>query len=402
MAGFMDGYTFSSKPRAVTNKKKFRGLGESMVRDPRVVRGNTYSKAGPAQILEPSIPPKQATTRFIKPTIPSIFDVKPEVSKYLPVDISSFLVEDKKPVDVVDVNTQTNEFHDRPPTPEYIPKKTGVDASTQIEPEDQLFDFDAEIGPLLEVVASKTLEQSLLEVEEEAELKRIRRRQAELTQIQQRRRQKTHELELHKRHEWDQKQERVLKEQDRVAKETVVYRKVGALNLVKTIVGSLRGQVYDTLVETGFFRDPTEVEVKQLFMPWLYEVSSAKAEAIGVSRKAVDSIIAGTAVLADAEHEQRKCFLRVKTRSEVVIKLRINNVGPVIIEPKDTIKIIRKRLQAWIRERGVSEDDLSHLKLAYKGQELADNVELLNIPMFDASKVEVISDFVLPKEGAES
>ena len=90
--------------------------------------------------------------------------------------------------------------------------------------EDQLFDFDAEIGPLLEVVASKTLEQSLLEVEEEAELKRIRRRQEELTQIQQRRRQKIHELELYKRHEWDQKQDRVAKEQDRVAKETVVYR----------------------------------------------------------------------------------------------------------------------------------------------------------------------------------
>ena len=64
----------------------------------------------------------------------SIFDVKPEVSKHLPVDISSFLVEEKKPVSVVDVNTQTNEFHDRPPTPEYVPKKTGVDASTQIEP----------------------------------------------------------------------------------------------------------------------------------------------------------------------------------------------------------------------------------------------------------------------------
>ena len=130
----------------------------------------------------------------------------------------------------------------------------------------------------------------------------------------------------------------------------------------------------------------------------LYEIASAKAEAIGVARKAVDSIIAKTAVLADEEHEQRKCFLRVKTRSEVVIKLRINNVGPVVIEPKDTIKIIRKRLQDWIRERGVSEDDLSHLKLAYKGQDLADNVELLNIPMFDPSKVEVTSDFVIPKE----
>ena len=78
-----------------------------------------------------SFKPMHSSTHF---SLCSIFDVKPEVSKFIPVDISSFLVEDKKPVSVVDVNTQTNEFHERPPTPEYIPKKTGVDASTQIEP----------------------------------------------------------------------------------------------------------------------------------------------------------------------------------------------------------------------------------------------------------------------------
>lgn len=372
-----------------------------MVRDPRVVRGNTYSKPGPAEISGPPLPQKNPNTRFIKPTIPSIFDVKPEVSKHIPVDISSFLVEDKKPVSVVDVNTQTNEFKDRPPTPEYVPKKTGVDASTQIEPEDQLFDFDAEIGPLLEVVASKTLEQSLLEVEEEAELKRIRRRQEELTQIQKRRRQKISELERQKRVEWDDKQDRVAREQDRVAKETVVYKKVGSLNLMKTIISSLRGQVYDTMVETGFFQDPTEVEVKQLFMPWLIEQAATKVEAIGVSLKAVDSIVARAAELAHTAHEQRKCFLRVKARTEVVVKLRINNVGPVVIEPRDTIAIIRGRLQDWIRQRGVSEDELSHLKLAYKGQELSDETELLNIPMFDPAQVEVISDFVLPETTEE-
>jgi len=234
-------------------------------------------------------------------------------------------------------------------------------------------------------------------VEEEAELKRIRRRQQELTETQQRRRQKIHELELQKRQEWDEKEDRVLQEQDRVAKETVVYRKVGSLNLMKTIISSLRGQVYDAMVDTGFFQDPTEVEVKQLFMPWLIERAATKVQSIGVARKCVDSVIAGVGVFANMEHEERKCFLRVKARQEVVVKLRINNVGPVVIESKDTIAVIRKRLQDWMRERGVSDEELSHLKLAYKGEELSDETQLLNIPMFDPSKVEVISDFVLPE-----
>lgn len=389
----MDGYTFSSRPRAVSSKKKFRNLGASIMHDPRVVRGNTYRKPGPAAISGPQIS-QNNKTRFIKPTKQSIFDVKPALSKFIPVDVSSFLVENKQAVEVVEVDTQTNEFEERPPTPDYIPKKTGVDASTQIEPADQLFDFDAEIGPLLEVVVSKTMEQSLLEVEEEEELKRIRRRQQELMENKMRQRQKIHELELQKRLEWDAKQERVVQEQDRVQKETVVYRKVGSLNLMKNMVNSLRDQVYDTLVETGFFRNPTEVEVKQLFMPWLYESASTKAQSIRDARVVLDSIIAGAAVLGAQAHQQRKCFIRVKARSDVVVKLKINNIGPVVIDPKDTIAIIRARLQDWIRERGVAEEELAHLKLSYGGEVLADDTELLNIPMFDASKVEVISDLV--------
>lgn len=67
---------------------------------------------------------------------------------------------------------QTDEFLPRPPTPPYIPKKTGIDAETQIFDYD-LFDFDREVRPILNVVTTKTLEQALLECEEEEEVKNI-------------------------------------------------------------------------------------------------------------------------------------------------------------------------------------------------------------------------------------
>ncbi len=41
---------------------------------------------------------------------------------------------------------------DRPPTPLFMPSKSGVDVFTQIEGGD-LFDFDAEVEPILEVRA---------------------------------------------------------------------------------------------------------------------------------------------------------------------------------------------------------------------------------------------------------
>lgn len=54
-----------------------------------------------------------------------------------------------------EADTQTDDFEERPQTPDFVPKKTGVDASTQIEVSDKLFDFEAEIQPMLAVLVGK-------------------------------------------------------------------------------------------------------------------------------------------------------------------------------------------------------------------------------------------------------
>jgi hypothetical protein len=68
-----------------------------------------------------------------------------------------------------DMSTQTDAFLDRPASPLFIPKKSGDDVATQIEQGD-LFDFDIEVQPLLDVIVGKTLEQAIFEVLEEREL----------------------------------------------------------------------------------------------------------------------------------------------------------------------------------------------------------------------------------------
>lgn len=54
-----------------------------------------------------------------------------------------------------EVDTQTDAFKDRPESAEYVPQKTGVDVSTQIEDSDSLFDIHKEIEPLLDVLVGK-------------------------------------------------------------------------------------------------------------------------------------------------------------------------------------------------------------------------------------------------------
>lgn len=69
--------------------------------------------------------------------------------------------------------TQTDAFINRAPSPLYIPRKSGLDVATQIY-EGDLFDFNVEVAPILDVIVGKTLEQALMEVNDENELASIR------------------------------------------------------------------------------------------------------------------------------------------------------------------------------------------------------------------------------------
>ena len=52
---------------------------------------------------------------------------------------------------------QTDAFQQKPASPKYIPKKTGIDKITQIEDYD-LFDYDREVQPILNVLLTKSVE----------------------------------------------------------------------------------------------------------------------------------------------------------------------------------------------------------------------------------------------------
>lgn len=55
-----------------------------------------------------------------------------EGRKHIDVQTELYLEELTDRVEEADVETQTDAFLDRPPSPFYIPAKTGVDVSTQI------------------------------------------------------------------------------------------------------------------------------------------------------------------------------------------------------------------------------------------------------------------------------
>ena len=71
-----------------------------------------------------------------------------------------------------EVGIQTEILPKRPVSPCPWPEKKGIDTETQIDDGD-LFNFDVEVAPLVQVIVSKTLEDSRREVLEEEEMKNI-------------------------------------------------------------------------------------------------------------------------------------------------------------------------------------------------------------------------------------
>lgn len=111
--------------------------------------------------------------------------MRPGPPARIEVDLTYFLTEQGRAApEEYNVKTQTDEFLPKPPSPKYVPKKTGIDKQTQIGDYD-LFEYEREVQPILNVLLTKTCEQAILEVEEETELQEIRKFKQEYQKRQQ-------------------------------------------------------------------------------------------------------------------------------------------------------------------------------------------------------------------------
>ncbi|XP_021248080.1 radial spoke head protein 3 homolog isoform X1 [Numida meleagris] len=190
----------------------------------------------------------------------------------------------------VDVECQTDAFLDRPPTPFFVPAKTGRDVATQIE-EGELFDFDVEVKPILEVLVGKTIEQALLEVMEEEELADLwahqhayaELRNAELAEVQR--------LEEQDRRYREEKERCKQQQMQMLQKEKETIEKIAAQAFAKRYLADLIPSVFNNLHESGFFYDPIERDIETEFLPWLMTEVEETLEKKTLGRVMLDSLI---------------------------------------------------------------------------------------------------------------
>ena len=191
-----------------------------------------------------------------------LFIPKPE-RVHQGIDIFRNLIEEEKKVALVDLGIQSDEieYDEIENEKKFLPQKLGKDEATQIMDGD-LFDFDTDVQPLLTVIIGKTLEQSLLELEQEQEIENLR--QAKLMYSKKRnddmkRIKNLEEKEIQKKYNNDAKKE-VRKQMRETRKKT--QKELISRFISKTYLRDLVKNSYNDLIHRCQFRDYTNSTVK--------------------------------------------------------------------------------------------------------------------------------------------
>mmetsp|Transcript_26597 Transcript_26597/g.66971 ORF Transcript_26597/g.66971 Transcript_26597/m.66971 type:complete len:512 (+) Transcript_26597:216-1751(+) len=366
-------YTHASEPRAVGHRAKYRDeeeqlmLPSNIMYDRRVVRGNTYA----AQIL-PAETMAQDTMqgsakRSKRPRRPRTPDPV-EGRRHIDIQTDQYLEELTDVVPEVEMATQTDLFMDRPPTPLFVPQKTGIDAVTQIEPGD-LFDFDFEVEPILEVLVGKTLEQGLMEVMEEEELAAMRAHQEHFEQIRNAELVATQHMEAAERRKLEEKERRLAQERERAERERVVREKVAAATFARGYLSGMMGTVFDRLRQTGFFFDPVEREVTELFMPWLSNEASNHLAHEETSRAVMDNLVAQTLQMeldyrSRAARQRHQRILQLANYRERIEALQKEKADKELEEIKNKADYIIKEMEPKVADEETVTETRTELETA--------------------------------------
>ncbi|XP_051952422.1 radial spoke head protein 3 homolog [Xyrauchen texanus] len=310
-------YTFSSRPRPVPSRPKYRnsspllneeqGSYGNIMYDRHVVRGNTYSQNITSQPNPVEFLRQQETRRksMSRKSVNEHFGLKMpdplEARKNIDVQIETYLEELSDHIEDASMECQTDMFLEKPATPLFIPAKTGQDAATQIE-EGELFDFDVEVQPVLQVLVGKTIEQALLEVEEEEELASLRSQQwvfkeihdAELVEVQR--------LEERERRLRVEEENRIKQQKAVLEKEKETAEKIAARAFAQQYMSDLLPPVFYNLRDSGYFYDPVKRDLETKFLPWLMKEVNNTLELRYVARTVLDMLI------QDSSHQRLKAF----------------------------------------------------------------------------------------------
>ncbi|XP_057675118.1 radial spoke head protein 3 homolog [Corythoichthys intestinalis] len=288
-------YVYSSRPRPVDGPCAEKPQYGNIMYDRRVIRGNAAKTAAQAADVLQQHGFRRRSVDFLRSRDQLWFKTRGDHNnlpgrKHVDVQTDSYLEELSLALVTKDADSQTDPFLDRPATPLFIPAKSGEDVATQIL-EGELFDFDREVQPVLEVLVGKTIEQSLLEVMEEEELACLRAQQRAFQQLRNAELAEVQRLQEQERRRAEEKECRIGQQKEAVRKEKETAEMIAAQACAQQFLSKLFPAVFASLRRHGYFYDPVERDIEINFFQWLMAEVNNTLEKRNSARLLLDTII---------------------------------------------------------------------------------------------------------------
>ena len=240
----------------VNNSSSYLSFAQRVEQSPYLVSFEQQNKS-----KKNKKPPKKVINSYIS-NKDKLFIPKPE-RVHEGIDIFKNLIEEEKKIVTVDLGIQSDEieYDEIENEKKFLPQKLGKDVGTQILDND-LFDFDRDVQSLLTVIVGKTLEQSMLELEQEEEIENLR--EAKLMYSKKKnedtkRIKNLEDREIQKKYNNDAKKDhrKQIRERRKKTQKELISRVIS-----KTYLRDLIKNSYNDLIFRGQFRDYTSSIVK--------------------------------------------------------------------------------------------------------------------------------------------
>jgi len=291
-------YVFSQQPQPVSNRQKFREpildfSRSNIMSDPRVVRGNTYAALVRPDSEESDMSrgasamstrfrarrsrkrvAKVASAQFYAENIPShefLEELTGPISTHTAID----------PDDIQEGDDEQVPF---------VPKPSGHDKGTFVEDTD-LFDFDISVVPILEVLVGKGLEQGMLEVLGEEDIRVLEMRRTTWEQHRDAVHVEAQRLLTEKQRRNEEKERRLQQAEDKSIHDRVAERRWGARNAAKEYMDDARDTVLERLQASGHFYDPVQNQIVMSFIPWVLRKVGAQLKETESCQKKTEELV---------------------------------------------------------------------------------------------------------------
>lgn len=172
---------------------------------------------------------------------------------------------------------ETEDYIDRPVTPLFFPQERGEHKHTQVEDGD-LFHFDREVEPILEMLTTKILEQSRMEVIEEDEIAKMKQKQRSFEEIRNRELMEVQKLEKEEIRRKEEISRRMNQQKEMILNTKTIQKKLYCRVFAKDYLSKMKYTVLTNVIKGGILRKVELVQFSMNLHPLLLNNSQALVE----------------------------------------------------------------------------------------------------------------------------